>query len=184
MTTPANSPNPLPIPSNQPPLTPVQRLLQQQLRRTDVLPTYILAIVPETGVLRHETFSDESELVLRLRALEDSGEEISISISVGYRLQISKPPLRYLVAPWGRTPLFDPLAEELTLEDDGFLGKRYDDLLPPATAPDQDEVDAEIAAGDVHDEDDEDDEEDDAPTVDDAADIFSQRSEDADDDGT
>lgn len=157
----------VPIPSNQPPLSPLRQLLQEQLRQHE--PQLILAILPETGVLRHETFSNEADLHRRLRELLDSEEEVSVSISVGFRLLISKPPLRYIVTPWGRTPLFEPLVDELSVEEDGFLGRRYDDLLPPAEEPDEDEEEEEDAA-DQHDED-----EDDTPTVDEAPDIFTQR---------
>jgi hypothetical protein len=167
---------PYPIPSNRArpvtPPAPSQKLTQlmQGLLQTDVSPpSLILTIVPEEGILRHEVFTAEEALLTRVRELLDGSQEVAVSISFGYRLAISKPPLRYLVAPWGNIPLFDPLPQQLQLEEDGFLGRRYDEFLPLTEQPDDD---ADVPVAEESTESTEEGEE--PLTVDDDDDIFSQ----------
>jgi hypothetical protein len=136
-------------------------------------PIFILTILPETGILRFEHIETEEELAFRIRQLLDSGEEVSISVSFGFRLQISKPPLRYLVAPWGKTPLFDPLPQELQLEDDGYIGKRYEAPGAETESPEE-----ELPAAAANDE-----EEAEPQTVDDTASIFASTDFQDDEDG-
>lgn len=130
----------------------------------------MLTVLPETGILRFEHIASEEELAFRIKQLLESGEEVSISVTFGYRLQISKPPLRYLVAPWGNSPLFNPLPQELTLEDDGYIGERYE--LPSAELQPPDE-DAPAAA--------EEEEEQPRSTVDESTNIFASTDFDDDD---
>lgn len=163
------SPRNIPIPTNTPPAaapepTPRSPNLErmQSLLNKQVEPRYVLTLVPEDGVMRFEHIATEGELKFRVQQLLNSGEEVSISITFGHRLKISKPPLRHLVTPWGNIPLFDPLPEELTLEDDGYIGPRYavPDLM--TTPPDADELEGDDAE----------EEEEATPTVDDTTNIF------------
>lgn len=134
----------------------------------------IMTLVPETGVLRQETFDNEADFIARLRSLLDSDEEVAVSLSLGFKLGVSRPPLRFLVTPWGNQPLFNPLPAELSLEEDGFLGKRYDELAIQHEEPDEDEVDT---LGELDGT-----EEEEEATVDDAVDIFTQRGDDEEED--
>lgn len=136
----------------------------------------MLTVLPETGILRFEHLASEEELAFRIKQLLESGEEVAISVTFGFRLQISKPPLRYLVAPWGNTPLFDPLPQLLSLEDDGYIGKRYDPPAAEVLSPDAD--DPAAAAQD------EEEEEQPRSTVDESTNIFASTDFDDDDDGS
>ncbi len=170
----------IPIPTNTPPAAapePVQRSANverlQSLLNKQVEPSYLLTVVPEDGILRFENLATEDELKFRIRQLLDSGEEVAISVSVGYQLRISKPPLRHLVTPWGNLPLFDPLPPDLTLETDGYIGPRYEAPALMTDPPDTDDLTG----------DDEEDEEEEAaqPTVDETTNIFNSGDFDDDD---
>lgn len=173
----------LPIPTNRPrtaeaaPAAPVDRpplvqLMQTLLDQQAGGLALNLTLLPESGIMRHESYTDEVALAARIRELLNTDEEVAVSLSFGFRLGISKPPLRYLVTPWGNLPLFDPLPAQLDIEDDGFLGKRYDELGIQREAPDEDEVDLNR---DPDAEDEEEEEEEAVSTVDDEVDIFTQR---------
>ncbi len=99
-------------------------------------PLFQLAVFPEDGLPRVESFDTLDALAIRIRELDS--HDVTAFPFFGYRLGISKPPLRYLVTPWGNQPLFDSPSENLELEDDGFLGKRQPILQVPDTAEEED----------------------------------------------
>lgn len=101
-------------------------------------PAWHVVILDTYGTFSTETFETAEQLAERLKALVDC--DVSVSCFFGSRVLISKPPLRYLMAPPGNIPLF---AAQPTIEPDdtGYLGldpKHLEDpptLRPPSAGP-------------------------------------------------
>lgn len=84
----------------------------------EVVAFYAVILHPD-GSFVTETFAAVEELSARLKELVN--RDVSVSCFKGARLNISKPPLRYLMTPSGNIPLFDtePAIEP---DDSGYLG--------------------------------------------------------------
>jgi hypothetical protein len=95
---------------------------------------FYAAILHADGVYNVEEFETLDALVARVKGLVD--RDVSVFSFAGTRLQISKPPFRHLLTPWGAQPLFDPPGDNLEPDDSGYLG------LDPAHLEDPPEVKA------------------------------------------
>lgn len=81
---------------------------------------YYAAILHSDGTYIVEEFDALDKLATRLRELID--RDVSVFTFAGLRLQISKPPFRHLLTPWGNMPLFTAPDAELEPDDSGYLG--------------------------------------------------------------
>lgn len=81
---------------------------------------YYAAILHADGAYLVEEFDSVDALAGRLRELID--RDVSVFTFAGVRLQISKPPFRHLLTPWGNLPLFTAPDAELEPDDTGYLG--------------------------------------------------------------
>jgi hypothetical protein len=96
-----------------------------------------VVILDTYGTFSTETYETADALALRLKDLVD--RDVSVSCFCGARVQISKPPLRYLMTPQGNIPLFDE-QPDIEPDDTGYLGvdpKHLEDppvLQPPRAA--------------------------------------------------
>ena len=81
---------------------------------------FYAAILHSDGEYTVEEFVELPMLVARVKALID--HDVSVFSFAGTRLQISKPPFRHLLTPWGAQPLFNPPAENLEPDETGYLG--------------------------------------------------------------
>lgn len=80
---------------------------------------YHASILLPNGDFVVETFSSATALAHRLKELID--RDVSVHCFFGDRMQISKPPYRYLMTPEGNVALYD-VPEELEPDDTGYLG--------------------------------------------------------------
>lgn len=80
---------------------------------------YHAAILLPNGDFVVETFESAADLAVRLKTLVD--RDASVYCFSGDRLQISKPPYRYLMTPKENIPLYDVPAEPEP-DDTGYLG--------------------------------------------------------------
>lgn len=76
-------------------------------------------ILHPDGSFATETFSSAAEMTERLKELIN--RDVSVSCFKGTRLNISKPPLRYLMTPDGNIPLFST-EDAIEPDDSGYLG--------------------------------------------------------------
>jgi hypothetical protein len=76
-------------------------------------------ILQSDGTFTAETFDDANSLAARLKDLVN--RDVSVACYQGQRLNVSKPPMRYLMTPDGNIPLFDtdPVIEP---DETGYLG--------------------------------------------------------------
>jgi hypothetical protein len=81
---------------------------------------YYAAILHADGTYVVEEFAALDNLAARLRELID--RDVSVFTFAGLRLQISKPPFRHLLTPWGNLPLFTAPDADLEPDDSGYLG--------------------------------------------------------------
>lgn len=83
---------------------------------------FYAAVLQTTGEYKTHEFAELAELVTFVRGLID--HDASVFCFAGTQLKISKPPLRYLLTPWGQPqPLFEALdIEKLEADDTGYLG--------------------------------------------------------------
>lgn len=81
---------------------------------------YYAAILHSDGAYVVEEFGTVDALAARLRELID--RDVSVFTFAGVRLQISKPPFRHLLTPWGNLPLFKAPDADLEPDDTGYLG--------------------------------------------------------------
>lgn len=96
-------------------------------------PVWHVVILDTYGTFSTETFETADQLAARLKDLVD--HDVSVSCFYGARIQISKPPLRYLMTPQGNIPLFAE-QPEIEPDDTGYLGvdpKHLED--PPSLRP-------------------------------------------------
>lgn len=80
---------------------------------------FFAVVLHSDGAFTTEQFSSVAALVARLRELVD--KDVSVSCFSGTRLQISKPPLRYLMTPEENYALFE-VPETPEPDDTGYLG--------------------------------------------------------------
>lgn len=80
---------------------------------------YHAVILQHDGNFVTETFATLPELATRLKTLID--KDVSVSCFKGTRLQISKPPYRYLITPDANIALWD-VPETIEPDDTGYLG--------------------------------------------------------------
>lgn len=81
---------------------------------------YYAAILHADGTYTVEEFDALDKLAARLRELID--RDVSVFTFAGLRLQISKPPFRHLLSPWGNLPLYSAPDADLEPDDTGYLG--------------------------------------------------------------
>lgn len=81
---------------------------------------YYAAILHADGTYAVEEFDELDKLAARLRELID--RDVSVFTFAGLRLQISKPPFRHLLTPWGNLPLYSAPDADLEPDDTGYLG--------------------------------------------------------------
>jgi hypothetical protein len=81
---------------------------------------YHAVVLRADGELGVESFDTIEALVERLKALID--HDVTAYSFAGARLNISKPPFRHLLTPWGNLQLFDIPKENLEPDDTGYLG--------------------------------------------------------------
>ena len=86
----------------------------------EALDKYYAVILSPEGDFKVEEFDALAQLVARLKELIN--RDVSVFSFAGTRLNISKPPLRYLLTPWGNTPLFDIAPDNLEPDETGYLG--------------------------------------------------------------
>lgn len=77
-------------------------------------------ILKSCGEFVTETYPTAEELAARLKALIN--HDVSVSCFYGNKIAVSKPPLRYLMAPAGNIPLFDQPGDIIEADDTGYLG--------------------------------------------------------------
>ena len=96
----------------------------------ETLPTEKLyaAILHPDGTFATEAFETIEAMAARLKELVN--RDVSVACFSGSRLNISKPPMRYLMTPTGNIPLFDtePVIEP---DETGYLGVDPAHLEPP-----------------------------------------------------
>lgn len=85
----------------------------------ETTPEYHVVILTHDGSFITESFDTLPDLVARLKTLID--RDVSVSCFKGRRLQISKPPYRYLLTPESNVPLWD-VPENVEPDDSGYLG--------------------------------------------------------------
>jgi hypothetical protein len=98
---------------------------------------YHAAVLLPTGDFVVETFESAGDLATRLKELID--RDVSVYCFSGDRLQISKPPYRYLMTPEENIPLYN-VPEEPEPDDTGYLGvdpAHLEDPTPLQTPPAQ-----------------------------------------------
>jgi hypothetical protein len=67
-------------------------------------------------------FTDLDSLIAAIKSYD--GQDVCVFPLLGFKMGISKPPMRHLITPFGHIPLFDlPDIDDLE-EDDGFMGTR------------------------------------------------------------
>jgi len=81
---------------------------------------YYAVILSPEGDFRVEEFDTLEKLSARLKELVN--RDVSVFSFAGVRLNISKPPFRHLLTPWGNMPLFDISADSLEPDETGYLG--------------------------------------------------------------
>jgi hypothetical protein len=81
---------------------------------------FYAVILQASGDFGVETFDTLDALVNRIKALVN--QDVSVFSFAGNLLPVSKPPFRHLLTPWGPKPLFDLQADELEIDDTGYLG--------------------------------------------------------------
>ena len=146
----ANLP-PMPLQAQYHPQHPVpfQQLMQDILNR-NLLPgqKFCLVVVPDDSGPQLLHFDRVEDLINEVRVYLDTNT--SLFPFLGYPLQISGAPHRYLRTPFGLMPLFVmPREDELVFADNGFVGLPEPPLPPPAPAPVVD-ADGEETADDAH----------------------------------
>jgi len=101
-----------------------------------------LVMLPEDGYPQLETFTSVDELIEKIR--ECFGQEISLFPFMGNYMPITKGPNRYLMTPFGNLPLFViPDADEVDIEEHGYVGPDPTTLDPPEAARPPEEGEAE-----------------------------------------
>ncbi|NDD53101.1 hypothetical protein EBZ39_04340 [bacterium] len=81
---------------------------------------YYAVILSPEGDFKVEEFDELEKLTARLKELIN--KDVSVFSFAGVRLNISKPPFRHLLTPWGNMPLFDISTDSLEPDDTGYLG--------------------------------------------------------------
>jgi len=81
---------------------------------------YYAVILSPEGDFKVEEFDALEKLTTRLKELIN--KDVSVFSFAGVRLNISKPPFRHLLTPWGNMPLFDISTDSLEPDDTGYLG--------------------------------------------------------------
>lgn len=82
---------------------------------------FYASVLQPTGEYTVHDFGTMPELLTFVRGLVD--RDTSVFCFAGTQLKISKPPMRYLLTPWGHQPLFDlPNPDALEPDDTGYLG--------------------------------------------------------------
>lgn len=81
---------------------------------------FYAVILNANGDFGVETFDVLTALVSRIKTLVN--QDVSVFSFSGHMLPVSKPPFRHLLTPWGPQPLFDLQADELEIDDTGYLG--------------------------------------------------------------
>lgn len=89
---------------------------------TDTMPPvkFYLVVLHPDGDLNRETHDTLGEITERIAALVN--HDVSVFAFSGHQLQISKPPFRHLLTPWGPQPLFAIDDHALEPDDTGYLG--------------------------------------------------------------
>jgi hypothetical protein len=88
---------------------------------TDKKPEHYYAVIlTMEGDFKVEEFDALEKLTARLKELVN--RDVSVFSFAGVRLNISKPPLRHLLTPWGNIPLFDIAEDNLEPDETGYLG--------------------------------------------------------------
>lgn len=80
---------------------------------------YHAVILQADGTFTAEVFESAEALAARLKTLVN--RDVSVACYRGQRLNVSKPPMRYLMTPTGNIPLFES-ATEIEPDDTGYLG--------------------------------------------------------------
>ncbi|NBT75195.1 hypothetical protein EBZ80_18575 [bacterium] len=101
-------------------MTEERKETNQEKTVDDVVGGYHAVVLRADGELGVESFDTRDELVARIKALVD--HDVTVFSFAGIRLNISKPPFRHLLTPWGNLPLFDIPKESLEPDDTGYLG--------------------------------------------------------------
>jgi hypothetical protein len=81
---------------------------------------YYAVILSPEGDFNVEAFDTLEKLTARLKELVN--KDVSVFSFAGVRLNISKPPFRHLLTPWGNMPLFDVATDALEPDETGYLG--------------------------------------------------------------
>lgn len=81
---------------------------------------YYAAVLYADGKYAVEEFEELPALAARLQELIN--RDVSVFTFAGVRLQISKPPFRHLLTPWGNLPLFKAPDADLEPDETGYLG--------------------------------------------------------------
>lgn len=124
---------------------PFQQMMQDILNR-NLLPgqKFCLVVVPDDASPAMLHFDRVEDLINEVRVYLDTNT--SLFPFLGYPLQISNAPNRFLRTPFGLLPLFVmPREEELVFADNGFVGLPEPPLPPPAPTSAVDEADADEA---------------------------------------
>jgi hypothetical protein len=109
-------------------------MTEEQNEPTPPPTNYYVVILHSDGALATEEFEALPDLVARLKALINT--DVSVFAFSGTRLQISKPPYRYLLTPEANIALYD-VPEDLEPDDTGYLGvdPTYLETPPEIKAP-------------------------------------------------
>mgnify|MGYP000903316808 FL=1 len=121
-----------------------QQLMQDILNR-NLLPgqKFGLVVVPDDAPPMVYHFDRVEDLINEIRVYFDT--PTSLFPFLGYQLQISSPPNRFLRTPFGLLPLFVmPREDELVFSDNGFVGPPEPPLPPPAPLLTSDDDEQEV----------------------------------------
>ena len=92
-------------------------------------PRFYAAVLRSDGEYVVEEFETANALAAGLKELIN--RDVSVFAFMGQRLHISKPPMRFLMAPGGNIPLFEIQTENLEPDVTGYLGLDPVHLEPP-----------------------------------------------------
>jgi hypothetical protein len=93
---------------------------ENKIEQPDMPEHFYIVILRADGEFGVEEFNALEAMTERMKDLID--HDVSVFSFAGARLQISKPPFRHLLTPWGNLPLFDVPKDNFEPDDTGYLG--------------------------------------------------------------
>lgn len=110
----------------------LSRLINTQRAHGQKFMLFYTTSIGDAGV--HE-FDNIDDLVSKIREYE--GEDVTLFPVMGWRMRISKPPMRYLLTPFGNLPLFEMPTLDNVSDDDAYMGEATVPMTAPTSSPDE-----------------------------------------------